>query len=319
MQPTTSRRTFVKTTLAAAAVAAAPQALAFAAAEPKRKFTMDLNPGGIGVRLPLPELLPLAAKYGYESVAPNPAFLEKLSETAMSELLGQLKQLNLVWGAAGLPVDFRKDDETFAKAIKGLPAAAAALQRAGGTRVSTWILPSHDTLTYVQNLRQHGARLREAAKVLADHGQRLGLEYVGPKQMLLRGRFSFVRTLAEMRDLLNEIGQPNVGVVLDSWHHWHAEENQEDLLTLKNEEVVACDLNDAPAGTPREQLPDSPRELPAATGVLDLKAFLTGLVKIGYDGPVRAEPFYPPLKTMSAEEAIATTAAAMKKAFALIE
>ena len=57
----------------------------------------------------------------------------------------------------------------------------------------------------------------------------------------------------------------------------------------------------------------------AATGVIDLAAFLGALVKIGYDGPVRAEPFNKKLRAMPNEEAMAATAAAMKKAFALVE
>ena len=64
---------------------------------------------------------------------------------------------------------------------------------------------------------------------------------------------------------------------------------------------------------------DSRRELPAATGVIDLKAFLGALVAIGYDGPVRAEPFNKKLNDMNDDDAIAATAAALRKAFALVE
>ncbi|MCX5636327.1 MAG: sugar phosphate isomerase/epimerase, partial [Planctomycetota bacterium] len=83
-------------------------------------------------------------------------------------------------------------------------------------------------------------------------------------------------------------------------------------------DVVTADLCDAPAGIRREQMPDSPRKLPCTTGVIDVAAFLRGLVKIGYDGPVGTEPFDKSLSEMSAEEAMTTATAAMKKAFALI-
>jgi sugar phosphate isomerase/epimerase len=68
-----------------------------------------------------------------------------------------------------------------------------------------------------------------------------------------------------------------------------------------------------------EEQIDSVRELPMATGVIDLKAFLGALVEIGYDGPVRAEPFNKALREMPDDEALAATAAAMRKAFALVE
>ena len=64
---------------------------------------------------------------------------------------------------------------------------------------------------------------------------------------------------------------------------------------------------------------DNRRGLPCATGVIDLKGFLGGLVKIGYDGPIVAEPFDRTLSKRPKEEAVAATAAAMKKAFALVE
>ena len=155
--------------------------------------------------------------------------------------------------------------------------------------------------------------------MLGDHGLRFGLEYVSPKTSWTSAQHSFVHSLAETKELIAEIGRPNVGLVLDSWHWYNAGESTADLLTLSNKDVVACDLNDAPAGIPREQQVDSRRELPAATGVIDVKGFLTALVQIGYDGPVRAEPFNAALRKMPKAEAVAATATAMKKAFAMIE
>ncbi len=82
---------------------------------------------------------------------------------------------------------------------------------------------------------------------------------------------------------------------------------------------MACDLNDAPAGIAVDEQMDNSRELPAATGVIDLKGFLGALVKIGYDGPVRAEPFNQPLNRMDDLDALKATAAAMRKAFAMVQ
>jgi len=118
--------------------------------------------------------------------------------------------------------------------------------------------------------------------------------------------------------LISEIGVDNMGFVLDSWHWYTAHESVEDLRSLSNKDIVACDLNDAPKGKEIDEQIDNQRELPMATGVIDLKAFLGELVAIGYDGPIRAEPFNQPLNQMENEEATAATAKAMKKAFALV-
>jgi sugar phosphate isomerase/epimerase len=282
-------------------------------------MTIDLVCANLGVRADLPETIALAHRHGFESVAPDAGYLGKLSDDQLDELRADLKQKGLVWGAAGLPVEFRRDDAAFRAGMEELPAFAAALNRAGATRVGTYLLPAHDELTYVANFRRHARRLGEVASVLGDHGLRLGLEYVGPRTMWTAARYPFLHTLAETRDLIDEIGRGNVGVVLDSWHWYTAGETVEDLNGLTGAEVVACDLNDAPRSVPLEQQRDGVRELPAATGVIDLKAFLGALVAMGYDGPARAEPFNATLRTMPPDEAVATTARAMKKAFALIE
>ena len=316
-----NRRVFLKTAAAAGLSGAGVFGLrrSAAAEAAKRRFTMDLRCGAIGVRADQREAIPLAHQYGFESVEPSAQFLAKLSDGQLEELLADLKAKSLVWGAAGLPVDFRREEPRFREGTKLLPELAGALRRAGVARVGTWISPSHNSLTYLANFRQHARRLREVAKILGDCGQRFGLEYVGPKISWTRGRHAFIHTMEETRELIAEIGLDNVGFVLDSWHWYTAEETEADLLSLTSHDVVACDLNDAPAGIPVDEQIDNSRELPAATGVIDLAAFLGALVKIGYDGPVRAEPFNKKLSAMPNDEAMAATAAAMKKAFALVE
>jgi hypothetical protein len=52
--------------------------------------------------------------------------------------------------------------------------------------------------------------------------------------------------MAEMRELIAAIDQPNVGLLLHSWHRYTAHEIGADLLSLKGAEVVACDLTTRP-------------------------------------------------------------------------
>ena len=47
---------------------------------------------------------------------PDAGFLKSLSDSQLSELRDDLKAKNLVWGAAGLPVDFRGGQASFEKA-----------------------------------------------------------------------------------------------------------------------------------------------------------------------------------------------------------
>lgn len=318
---TTNRRQFLQAAGAAAALAAtAPASRASASEGPvRRKFTIDLNCGMIGVKASLVEAIRWAKQYGFESVAPAVDGLAKLSDTALNELLGELKSLGLGWGAAGRGFAIRDDDAQFAQLLRDVAAWAKAAQRAGVTRAATWISPRSDSLTYLTNFRLHVRRLRAIAEVLGDHGLRFGLEYIGPKTSWTAGRFPFIHSMAEMKELIAEINKPNVGFLLDSWHWYTAGETSDDLLTLSNKDVVACHLNDAPAGVARDEQIDNRRELPCATGVIDTRTFLHSLATIGYDGPLCAEPFSQPLREMPAEKALETVAAAMRKAVALLD
>jgi predicted xylose isomerase-like sugar epimerase len=79
---------------------------------------------------------------------------------------------------------------------------------------------------------------------------------------------------------------------------------------------VTVDLNDAPANVPKEQMRDNQRELPASTGVIDVKSFLGALEKLGFDGPVRVEPFNEAVRQMQPDQAADAAMSSLKKAFA---
>jgi sugar phosphate isomerase/epimerase len=314
-----NRRAFLQSSSASLALCAVPSAFGARPSASHRQMTIALTPGSIGVTVRnQKEANDLAHRHRFESVEPRGEELAAISAQQLADTLGDLKAKRLVWSATGLPVDFRKDDTTFKAGLEKLPRIAAALQKAGASRIGTWLSPSHDTLTYRANFKQHATRLREVGRVLKQHGIRLGLEYVGTQLLLVRGRYPFVHTLAETRELIAEIGTGNVGFVLDTWHWWTAGDTESDLLTLTNNDVVSVDLNDAPKGIPKEQQKDNERELPAATGVIDVATFLSALVKIGYDGPVRPEPFNKTLNALENEPACAATSAALHRAMGMI-
>jgi sugar phosphate isomerase/epimerase len=316
-----TRRRFLLAGSVASFALAIPRGLGAWANEakvPERKFYSILSLGRLGFHATFPESVELAAKYGFEGLDPDANYFASLSGDSFKRLLEDLHKRNLKFGAAGLPVEFRKDSETFNDGLKKLPAAAATLQRAGIWRVSTWVLPCSNDLTYQQNFRQHADRLRQCAQILSDHGQKLGLEYVAPRTLLRSQKYPFVHTMSEMKKLIASIGTKNLGIQLDSWHWFNAEESAKDLLTLRGTDVITVDLNDAPKGLTLDQYQDNSRELPAATGVIPMKQFLDALAQIGYDGPIQAEPFNAALRAVPIDHVCAMTSAAMKKAFALM-
>ena len=314
-----SRRAFCLSAVGAAAALHTTGSLAMAAqSSGKVKFYKNLAPGHLGVRANQQQALDYAAQYGFDAIAPSLGEFENKSSAQVRAWVETMKAKGIRYGAAGLPVEFRRDDASFNAGLAKLPKQAAVLKQLGVTRVATWILPGSNNLTYLQNFKQHETRLRAAAKILDDHGLRLGLEFVGPRTSRARNRFPFICTAKGMMELADAIGTPNMGLLLDSWHWYTSHGTVEELLQLSNKDIVHVHVNDAPAGIPVDQQVDNRRQLPVTSGVIDMKGFVNALAKIGYDGPVECEPFDQELRQMDDAQAVQKTGAALKRIWDLI-
>ncbi len=315
-----SRRTFCRSALGAA-VAAPWVAAAARAGQPKRgvKFYKNLSPGHIGVRANQQQLLDYAVKYGYGGIAPSEGEFQGKSAGEIGAWVARMKEKGIRYGAGGLPVEFRRDEERFRSDLAQLPQRAALMNQLGVTRVATWILPGHNELTYLQHFKILEARFREVARILKDNDLRLGLEFVGPRTTRRRFRYPFACAQRDMMELVTAVGADNVGLLLDSWHWYTSHGTVDEMLQLSNRDIVHVHVNDAPAGVEVDEQVDNRRKLPVTTGVIDLKGFVNALAKIGYDGPVECEPFDQELRDMEDEAAVQTTAAALNRLWGLIE
>jgi sugar phosphate isomerase/epimerase len=284
----------------------------------KVKFYKNLGHGHIGVRANQQQALDYAAKYGFDSITPGLGEFENKSSAEISDWVQTMKAKGIRYGASGLPVQYRRDQEQFQKGLARLPRQANVLRQLGADRMATWIMPGHNELTYLKNFAQHKKRLREVAKVLRDSNIRLGLEFVGPRTSRMRFRFPFICTQLGMTELVSSIGTGNVGLLLDSWHWYTSHGTVQELLRLSNKDVIHVHVNDAPAGIPTDQQVDNRRRLPVTTGVIDLRGFINVLVKIGYDGPVECEPFDQELRRMEDNAALKKTIESLNRLWALI-
>lgn len=254
----------------------------------------------------------LAAANGFGGVSPDLRYLQELSPAQLAELRTRLADLGLRWGAGGVAVDLAGDDEAVAKGLEALRQHAELMEQAGIDRSVRYIFPASDTLEYQANLALHAERISQIGHILADHGIRLGLEYVGPKTLWTTRKYPFVRNLAQTEELIATAGTTNVGICLDTFHWFCAGESADDLRSLSDTQVVSADLNDGRAGVVADEQIDNQRELPGRTGVIDLTAFLQALQAIGYSGPMQAEPFNAALREMEPAQAAAETAASLR-------
>lgn len=106
--------------------------------------------------------------------------------------------------------------------------------------------------------------------------------------------------------------------MLDSFHWFCADDKGDDIRSLKAEDVSHVDLNDARLGFTRIEQQDGKRELPMATGVINTKEFMQGLLDIGFDGPLRTEPFNQVLNDLDNDAALKINMDAIRKAMATV-
>jgi sugar phosphate isomerase/epimerase len=253
----------------------------------------NLSPGAIGIRgLSLAESIDLAKKAGFAGIDFSIREAAQLAEEHGTEHVQDLfEDAGILPGQWGLPVVWNRDGEQWQQGLEELPALAALGRALGCTRTATWCLPGSNERPYNENWQWHTDRFRPIAQTLADHGCRLGIEFIGPKTIRDRFRYEFVYTMQGMLGLGEAIGTGNVGLLLDAWHLYTSGGSIDDLDELGNADIVTVHVNDAPEGIPVAEQVDNVRCLPMETGVIDLPGFVGKLAALGYDGPVTSEPF----------------------------
>lgn len=280
-----------------------------------RKMKISLMPGTVGINVNTYELLDLAIKNKFESIYPLINDLKKMSTMELSDYLDKMVSNSISFDVSILPVDFSQTDSVFNNGIKVLKDYCKVMRKIDSVGFCRWIMPTSNNLTYLKNFKIHKERLKECAKIIGDNDMKLGLEFVGPKTLMARDQFSFIRTINELRELISEIDERNVGYQLDTFHLYCANHSIEDLRFLNKDDIIMCQLNDAVNGRTRDEQIDLERNLPGKTGLIDTAPFLNFLQEVGYDRTVSAEPFNKDLNKMNNEEAAKTTYDSIKNSF----
>jgi sugar phosphate isomerase/epimerase len=134
--------------------------------------------------------------------------------------------------------------------------------------------------------------LTQAAKWAAGFGVRLALEF--------RHSATFCSSLDTAIALVDQCGEPNVGVNFDVFHYYLGPSKFEDLASSRPANLAFVQLCDV-AGVPRELAADSDRILPG-DGDFRLQPIMDQLRQQGYDGWVSLELMNPTLWNMKATQ-----------------
>src|SRR6188474_1082792 len=96
------RREFLTSAFTAGLAVTLGRPLSAATSPVRRRMTIDLICGNLGVKATQREAIDLARRHGFESVFPDAGELARLSDAEVQALLADLKAAGLVFGAAFL-------------------------------------------------------------------------------------------------------------------------------------------------------------------------------------------------------------------------
>ena len=150
---------------------------------------------------------------------------------------------------------------------------------------------------------------------VADHyGVNLALEYMGLPD-------SSVKTFRQSLEIVDAVGRHNVGILLDTWHHYAFGSQPEDILLARDGQVFMVHVSDCPAREPGQAI-RSESYLPG-DGVVPIADMLRNLKQIGYDSAVSVEIFDPAIQAIPTDACLTAarekTLAVMKAAGVLTE
>ncbi|MCY4021942.1 MAG: sugar phosphate isomerase/epimerase [Anaerolineaceae bacterium] len=251
----------------------------------------SLNTGAIGIRdHSLEQTLALAQRCGYGGVDFDIREAAQLAdERGIDGLRDLFARHNARPGNWGLPVNWTEDD--WEEDLERLPALARVAQELGALRTTTVCWPHSETRPFDENFEWHRERFGRICETLLPFGISVGFEFIGPRTFSPPDKIPFINDMPGMLRLCDALGTGNAGILLDAYHLHTSGGSVGDLDSLREEQVVAVHVNDAPLGLTLDTYMDRDRRLPTETGVIDLAGFMQRLEAMGYDGPVTCEPF----------------------------
>ena len=276
-----------------------------------------LSTAGIGQVKNVEELVLLAAENGFGAIDTSGQELRDfINEKGLEEAKAFLQKHQVKIGSIGLAVEWRHSDEQFRAGLAELLKDAKTAAELGCTSCCTYVLPATD-YNAAHFMALATKRLKLCAQILNEFGVNLGLEYVGPHHLRTAWKNPFIWDLKSTLDWIDAIGEPNVGLLLDSYHWYTAGESYEDLAALQPSQITHVHLNDA-KNVPIEEVLDNDRVYPGE-GVIDLAGFLRALNEIGYRGTIAQEILTQEPLTESSKVLAEKSGKAFKKVFASAE
>jgi len=299
--------------VSAAALAALP-AVACAKTQDRPKdepFKYCLNTSTLrGQKLPIMELVEVAAKAGFQALEPWMFELEMHKSAAPLKDLGKkIADLGMtVESAIGFAPWIVDDDTKRAKGVEQMKREMDMVAQIGGKRIAA---PPAGNDNPNLDLRKAAERYLVILKAGDEIGVVPEMEFWGPVKV--------INTLAEAAFIALSSGHPKACILPDIYHLYKGGSGHDSIRMLSGDAVHVVHTNDYPAEPGRDGVTDAHRLYPG-DGVAPLTKFFQNLKAIGFTGSLSVELFnkeyWKQEAAVVAKTALEKTRAAVKKAFA---
>lgn len=247
-------------------------------------FRLCLNTSTIsGQKLPLPDVIDIAAKAGYDAIEPWLREIEQFVKDGGStkDLAKRVSDAGLtVESAIGFSAWIVDDDAARAKAVEETKRAMDLVRQIGGTRIAAPPVGATDKTGF--DLLKAAERYRD----ILDAGDAIGVV----PQVEVWGFSKTLGRLGEAMLVAFESGHRKACVLPDVFHLYKGGSNFAGLCLLGPETCHVIHVNDYPADPPRETITDAQRVYPG-DGVAPLAAILRDLRAAGFHGALSLELF----------------------------
>ncbi len=273
-----------------------------------------LHPATMRQGMTGPEIVAVGARAGFRLMEASARGLINFVATDPNALRALLAEHGVTPVHCGWSAGLRSSRADFAAAL-ARTAEEMTFVRGYGCAGGTLVLPfRRESNTPDPDDGDTLDRIQQIADLAAARGLSIVLEFVGLH--IPDAPRATYRDLPSTLALIERVGRPNVGVLVDTYHWYLSGGDADDIAAIPDQMPVFLHINDAPPGDVAA-LDDSMRLLPGE-GVIDLAAFLGAFAARGYAGPVSVEIFSERLRALPPEEtarlAYAATAAAITRA-----
>ena len=251
----------------------------------------NLDPAALGVSGSQSELIESTLSNGFKGLEIDLVdFAVNARLYGVAKAKRYLESARLQIGGYRLPISLGAEEPAYRAALEQLPERLDLVRQLRCPWAVAAVAPTSQTHPYHEHFELVRRRVGELARLLDEQDARLGLEFQATSAGLSDGAFSFIQTAEAMLMLLKTIGEPNVGLALDSWN-WHVGGGTlEQLQSLGVERIVTVGLADVEPDVTAENANPARRRLPGETGVVDSVALLNLLAEGNYEGPVTPRP-----------------------------